>query len=172
MMKKSINYAFIDAQNVHRGIKSLGWNLDCGKFRVYLRDKYHVEVAYLFIGYMFEQQNLYTELQKAGYVLIFKPVVIDSFGRVKGNCDADLVLYAMIEKENYDQAIIVTSDGDFYSLVKYLYEQNKLLMVLSPYINTCSSLLKKEAKDKINYINELRNKVSKNENAPHKDKTL
>lgn len=33
------NFAFIDAQNVHRGIKSLGWNLDWGKFRIYLKDK-------------------------------------------------------------------------------------------------------------------------------------
>ena len=36
MRVKFENYAFIDAQNLHRGIKSLGWDLDWERFRVYL----------------------------------------------------------------------------------------------------------------------------------------
>lgn len=153
------NYAFIDVQNLYRGIKSLGWKLDWIKFRVYLKDKYKAQTAYVFIGYIPSQQSLYAELQKAGYVLIFKPVIYDGAGNVKGNCDADLVLHTLIEKENYDKAVIVTSDGDFYSLVKYLYDNGKLEMVLSPYIKTCSKLLKKEAKEKINYMDNLKGKI-------------
>ena len=155
------NYAFIDAQNVHKGIKSLGWKIDWSKFRTYLRDKYSVKTAYFFIGFIQSNQDLYSELQKAGYVLIFKPIIMDGEGKAKGNCDADLVLHAILEKNNYDKAIIVTSDGDFYSLVRHLYENNKLRMVLSPYIETCSKLLKKEAKEKINYMDNLQNKVGK-----------
>ncbi len=155
------NFAFIDAQNVHLGIKSLGWNLDWKKFRVYLKEKYSVLIAYLFIGYMSSNQDLYSNLQKDGYILIFKPIIFDSEGKAKGNCDADLVLRTMIEFPNFDQAVIVTSDGDFYSLVRHLYENNKLQMVLSPYIETCSKLLKKEAKSKINYLNDLSHKIGK-----------
>lgn len=153
------NAAFIDAQNLYRGIKSLGWKLDWHRLRIYLKDKYRIDVAYLFIGYIPSHQALYADLQKDGYVLMFKPVIYDAKGSPKGNCDADLVLRAMIEKDNYDQAVIVTSDGDFYSLVKYLYDEQKLLMVLSPYIKTCSKLLKKEAKEKINYMDNLQGKV-------------
>jgi len=153
------NYAFIDAQNVHTGIKSLGWKLDWQKFRVYLKEKYSVSVAYLFIGFLPLNQDLYTDLQKAGYVLIFKPVIFDRAGKAKGNCDADLVLHALLEKDKYDRAVIVTSDGDFYSLVKHLYENNKLEMVLSPYIKTCSTLLKKEARERINFMDNLRRKI-------------
>lgn len=159
MHMKSGNYAFIDAQNVHLGIKSLGWNIDWGKFRVYLTDKYNVTTAYLFIGFIQTKQDLYSMLQKAGYVLIFKPVIFDNDGKAKGNCDADLVLRTILDKENYDKAIIVTSDGDFYSLIRYLYENEKLEMVLSPYSKTCSKLLKKEAKEKINYMNNLNKKI-------------
>jgi uncharacterized LabA/DUF88 family protein len=159
-MKKENNYAFIDAQNVHLGIKSLGWDLDWGKFRVYLKDKYNVSTAYLFIGFIQTKQDLYSMLQKAGYILIFKPIIFDGEGKVKGNCDADLVLNTILEKENYDKAIVVTSDGDFYSLVRHLCEVEKLEMVLSPYSKTCSKLLKKEAKDKINYMNNLDKKIS------------
>lgn len=73
--------------------------------------------------------------------------------------DADLVLQAMIDIPNYDKAIIVSSDGDFYSLVKYLYQNNKLRFVMSPYIKTCSTLLKKEAKERIVFMDNLRKKL-------------
>jgi uncharacterized LabA/DUF88 family protein len=153
------NYAFIDAQNVHSGIKSLGWKVDWLKFRKYLKDKYSVETAYIFIGFIHTNQDLYSRLQKDGYVLVFKPIIMDGDGKAKGNCDADLVLHAVLEQKNYDKAVIVTSDGDFYSLVRYLYQNNKLEMVLSPYVETCSKLLRKEAKEKVNYMSNLRKKI-------------
>lgn len=156
---KPKNYAFIDAQNVHKGIKALGWEIDWFRFRRYLKDKYSVDTAYMFIGFIQTNQDLYSNLQKAGFVLIFKPIIIDGEGKAKGNCDADLVLHAILEKDNYDKAVIVTSDGDFYSLVKYLYVNKKLKMVLSPYIETCSKLLKREARDKINYMDNLKRKI-------------
>ena len=54
--------------------------------------------------------------------------IFDKTGKPKGNCYADLVLHALPEKDNYDRAVIITSDADFYSLVKYFYENNKLEM--------------------------------------------
>ncbi|MFA4937328.1 MAG: NYN domain-containing protein [Patescibacteria group bacterium] len=164
MINNDKNYAFIDSQNLNLGIKSLGWNLDFRKFRVYLKEKYSVVVAYLFIGYIQQNQDLYSSLQKAGYVLIFKPTLPNNDGEVKGNIDADLVLQAMIDFNNYNKAIIVTSDGDFYSLVKYLYEQSKLKLVLSPYVKTCSILLKKSAKDKIVFMTNLQGKLAYKKN--------
>jgi len=157
-MKKR-NYAFIDSQNLNLGIQSLGWKLDYKRFRIYLREKYGVEKAYLFIGYIPANQDLYSFLQSTGYVLVFKPTLPDKNGEVKGNIDADLVLQAMIDYKKYSKAVIVTSDGDFYSLVKYLYSKNKLKMVISPYIKTCSSLLKKTAKEKIVFMQNLRKKL-------------
>jgi len=79
---------------------------------------------------------------------------------IKGNVDANLVLQAMIDYNNYNQAVIVTSDGDFYCLVKYLYENNKLLKILSPYTKTCSNLLKQEAKTKLVFMDNLRQKLA------------
>ena len=137
----------------------MGWKLDWKRFRTYLTEKYHVSTAYIFIGYVPENQKLYASLQKAGYVLIFKPVLPDKDGKVKGNVDADLVLQAMIDFTQYGKAIIVTSDGDFYSLVRYLYQHQKLLKVLSPYVKTCSVLLKKSAKEKIVFMDNLRKKL-------------
>jgi len=157
--RKEIVFAFIDSNNLNLGIKALGWKLDFRRFRIYLKEKYNVTTAYLFIGYVVTNQDIYSSLQKAGYVLVFKPTLSDEDGNVKGNIDADLVVQAMVDFHKYKKAIIITSDGDFYSLVKYLYEQNKLRFVMSPYVKTCSVLLKKAAREKIVFMDNLRKKL-------------
>src|SRR3989338_7769983 len=113
MKKRENNYAFIDSQNLHKGINNLGWKLDFQRFRVYLTHKYHVNKAFLFIGYLPTNTNLYRALQDYGYTLIFKPTITGADGKSKANVDAELVLHSMIEYQNYDQAVVVTSDGDF-----------------------------------------------------------
>lgn len=155
------NGAYIDGQNLNLGIQAMGWKLDYARFRRYLKEKYHVTTAYLFIGYIQGNQPLYSSLQKYGYVLIFKPVLPNKDGKHKGNVDADLVLQAMIDynEKIFNQAVIITSDGDFYCLVKYFYEHNKLATVLSPYRQTCSVLLRKEAKEKMVFMDNLRSKL-------------
>lgn len=67
-----------------------------------------------------------------GYTLVFKAVTYRGDGKPQGNIDAELVLQAMVELPRYDRAVIVTSDGDFACLVRYLYQQRKLERVLSP----------------------------------------
>ena len=143
MKKPQNNYAFIDSQNLNLAIRDQGWVLDFGKFRQYLDRKYDVNEAFIFIGYVYENQDLYTNLQKDGYILIFKPTLKLSDGKVKGNVDAELVLHTMIEYDNYDKALIVTGDGDFYCLVDYLIKKNKLLKLMIPNQYSFSSLLRK-----------------------------
>lgn len=159
MERKENNHAFIDSQNVNLGVVGLGWKLDFRKFRIYLREKYSVKTAYLFIGYLPENKHLYSSLQKYGYLLVFKPVMKNDKGEPKGNVDADLVLQTMVDYNEYYKAIIVTSDGDFYSLVDYLYKNEKLEVVLSPNRSKCSVLLQKAAKEKIVFIDDLRKKL-------------
>jgi len=143
MKKPQNNYAFIDSQNLNLAIRDQGWVLDFGKFRQYLDRKYDANEAFIFIGYVYENQDLYTNLQKDGYILIFKPTLKLPDGKVKGNVDAELVLHTMIEYDNYDKALIVTGDGDFYCLVDYLIKKNKLLKLMIPNQYSFSSLLRK-----------------------------
>ena len=159
MLKKENNYAYIDSQNLNLGIQKLGWKLDYKKFRIYLAEKYSVARAYMFIGFVTLNQSLYDKLQEAGFILKFKPTIPDSNGKIKGNVDADLVLRVVVEKEEYDKAIIISSDGDFYSLVDYLYENNKLKVVLSPDEENCSTLLRQAAKEKIRYMDNLKQRL-------------
>ncbi len=134
-MNKKPNYAFIDSQNLNLGVRSMGWVLDFKKFRVFLKTQYKITKAYLFIGHVPGNEKLYKKLQEFGYILIFKPTLkFNEKGsrRIKGNVDAELVLYTMIEFKNYSKAILVSGDGDFYCLVEYLVKRNKLLKIIVP----------------------------------------
>lgn len=147
--KKSKSYAFIDSQNLNVGVQKFGWKMDWKKFRKYLYEIYNVEKAFMFIGYVPEFEAMYEQLHESGYLVVLKPTFDmtrphepdkpqDKIGdkeqekQTKGNVDADLVLWAMKELPNYQKAVIVSGDGDFYSLVEYLDEKGKLLKLLAP----------------------------------------
>lgn len=158
MKKPQNNYAFIDSQNVNLSIRDQGWILDFRKFRTYLKDKYSVEKAFIFIGYVTLNQGLYTTLQKDGFILVFKPTLDLPDGSVKGNVDAELVLHTMIEYHNYDKALIVSGDGDFYCPVDYLKTNEKLLELLVPNERKFSSLFR-TVMPNVDFMNNLRGKL-------------
>ncbi len=164
------NYAFIDSQNLNLAIREQGWILDFKRFRVYLTEKYSVSKAFIFIGYVESNKKLYGFLENVGYLCIFKPTLAYKDGHTKGNCDAELVLQTMIEFKNFESAVIVTGDGDFYCLVDYLKKQRKLAQVLIPNKSRYSALLKRvnDAGQKyLSFVSELRNNLEyKKKRAP------
>lgn len=164
-------YAFIDSQNlnlgtskdIYKGKKKIydGWKLDYKKFRRYLLDKFRAQKAFLFIGYIKQNEYMYQKLHSYGYELVFKPTVKDNQGKPKGNVDAELVLYAAkIEYEKYSKAVIVSGDGDFYCLHKYLVKNKKLLNIIIPNRKSESLLLRPFQQYKIFLIRD-KDKVEK-----------
>ena len=134
-VRKKPIYAFIDSQNLNLGVRSQGWKLDFTKFRKLLSDRYQVTKAFLFIGFIKEQQLLYNDLKRAGYTMVFKPTIthnIKGIPETKGNVDAELVLHSMIQFSHYSKAVIVSGDGDFHCLIEYLDSKNKLSKILVP----------------------------------------
>ena len=171
--QKRIIHAFIDSQNLNLNIRNQGWILDFARFRVYLKEKYGVSKAFLFLGYIKEHEKMYSFLNQTGYTCIFKPTLEYKDGTTKGNCDAELVLQTMIEYNNYDRAIIISGDGDFYCLAKYLLENNKLKVIIIPNKLKFSALLKfKIFRNYLRYLNDLKEKLEYIKKRPHKDKTL
>ncbi len=155
------NYAFIDGQNLYRGSLDEKIDLDYTKFFKYLKYKYQVQKAFLFLGYVKSNEKLYNSLRKYGFELIFKKVTTGQNKKAKGNVDVDLTLKCILEKDNFEQAILVTSDGDFAPVVKYLKSVNKFGEIISPSKKQCSFLLRKEAGGKIKFIKDFANKVNK-----------
>ena len=153
------NIAYIDGANLHKGAEQLGWILDYARLKVWLRDKYDVQQVYLFLGLIPKYKNLYNSLQEKGFTLVFKEVIYDSDGKVKGNCDADIVVHVMkgAYEGLFDKVVLVSSDGDYASLVSFLLEKNKILTVLSPYETKKCSVLLKRTGVPIAYISDQKN---------------
>lgn len=162
MIQKENNFAYIDGSNLYKGIGELGWKLDYQRFRVWLREKYSVQRAYLFLGLIPRYKNLYTYLQEAGFTLVFKETIYDLDGKAKGNCDADLVLQVVKDtyENHFDKAVLITGDGDFACVVQFLKDKNKLKVVLAPDNKKCSILIKR-INVPITYLNEMKERISK-----------
>ena len=141
---KESNIAFIDGQNLHLGTKWDGWAIDHKRFRIYLSEKYHVSEVYYFIGYMSDkEQDLYNNLQKAGFILVFKEHPQSLRGNKKGNVDSDIIFEIMkrlIDGIVFDKAFIVSGDGDYKKLVSYLIVKGKFGKILFPNKRFASSL--------------------------------
>lgn len=74
----------------------------------------------------------------------------------------------MIDFSQYGKAIIVSGDGDFHCLVKYLIKQGKLEALMIPDKRKYSALLKlREFRPYLRFMNDLRMKLEhKKEKTP------
>ncbi len=170
MHKHENNYAFIDLQNLHLGTKSAGWIVDFQKLFIYLRERHSVTKAYLFLGYLRSNSKLYKRLRSIGFTLIFKETVKLPNGGIKGNCDVDLTLHALITINEFYKCVLITGDGDFYTLIQYMVLKDKFLKLLIPNKSSYSILYKRNVlKPYITYLSDLRSKIEKKR--PHEDGT-
>jgi len=144
-MQKERIYVFIDSQNLHHSILLQDWEVDYKKLYILLKKKYRASKVFYFIGYTKKNIRLYERLSSYGYTLIYKPtLVVYKNGKrtMKGNVDGELILQVMIEYKNYTKAIIISGDGDYLCVIKYLQEKNKLEKIIVPNIKCYSSLLR------------------------------
>lgn len=145
-MQKQYNLAYIDGQNLHLWTKSNWRCVDFFKFRIYLRDKYQVQEAYYFLWFVSEdEQELYNSLQKAWFIVIFREHSSTLKWKKKWNVDVDIVFEIMkrvSEKKDFDSIVLVSGDGDYIKLVRWLTQKQILKKILFPN-ERYSSLYKK-----------------------------
>jgi uncharacterized LabA/DUF88 family protein len=153
-------FIYIDGANLDKSTNELGWKIDYHRFFVWLKDRFRFYRAYIFIGYLARYENLYMKMRAAGFALIFKDVTSDSHGKIKGNCDADLVMYIMrdLYENRLTIAVIVSSDGDFSGVINFLIAKGVVVEVVSP-SSRCSFLLRK-INIPINYLGVQRDYIS------------
>lgn len=93
------------------------------------------EAELLLIGRHLQRVRFYQKLNDFGYKLFLKPVKLyeqeDGTTKRKANCDVDMAFYLMKERDNFDKVIILSGDGDFLPVLKYLKNQNKDVLVLA-----------------------------------------
>lgn len=138
------NQAFIDGQNLYMNTKENGWAIDHKRLRIYLREKYGVDEAYYFMGAVSDDNvDLYNSLQRAGFILTFRDHSSSMLGRKKGNVDTDIVFTIMrkiADNESFDKVVLVSGDGDYSRMVKYLVKKGRFAKLLAPNHHSVSSL--------------------------------
>ena len=163
--KEENNLTFIDGQNLYMGTNSdkPAWRVDLVKFREYLSRKYHVQKAYYFLGYVDENnQDLYSSIQEAGFILVFKQHNPAMLGKKKGNVDTDIVFNIMkkiYKKEPFDKIVLVSGDGDYKMLVDFLIEEGKFKKILFPNKQFASSLYKKITRVYFDYLKNIKHQI-------------
>jgi len=79
--------------------------------------------------------RFYIKLKQFGYLLFLKPVKLyeqeDGSTRRKANCDVDMAFHLMKEKDNFDRVVILSGDGDFLPVLKYLKNQDRDVIILA-----------------------------------------
>lgn len=165
------NYCYIDGQNLHLGTASAdpAWSVDLYKFRVYLREKYNVEKAFYYLGYVQEGlkiEQLYENIQNAGFILVFRQHNSAMIGNKKGNVDSDIIFSVMkrLQKDqDFDKVVLVSGDGDYKMLVDYLIEESKLEKILFPNRKFRSSLYKQIGAPYFAYLDDkdVRKKIAR-----------
>ena len=162
-VRKEYNVAFVDGQNLHFGTTKYGWKVNLCKLRVYLKEKYHVQEAYYFLGYLEEDNSLlYTEIQKSGFIVSFKEHHKFQKSLKKGNVDTDIVFEIMrtvIDNSVLNKIILVSGDGDYKKMVTYLVGKNKFKKILFPNKKFASSLYKDLGSEFFDYLENLKNYI-------------
>jgi uncharacterized LabA/DUF88 family protein len=168
------NIAYVDGQNLYMATTKAEnpWRINLARFRIYLKQKYAVDKAYYYLGYVQDTaraEELYDEIQTAGFILVFRQHSAAMIGKKKGNVDTDIVFSIMkriYKEENFDKIVLVSGDGDYKMLVDFLIEENKFQKILLPDRKSASSLYKQLGNTYRVYLNQegIRNKIATGDN--------
>lgn len=155
------NIAYIDAQNLWMATThgKDPWEVDAYKFRRYLQIKYRVVEAYYFIGVELDtHQGLYDVLKEAGFNLVFREHPEKALSKKKGNVDVDIAFQMLVDSyertNEYDKALLVSNDGDYFKVIRHLHRKGKLEKVLFPSKRNASSLYNKLSDELFAYLDE------------------
>ncbi len=162
-MNKEIIYAFIDGQNLYESLNRKGVVFSYEKLRGYLKRKFGTTKEIIYLGDI--ANSIYQKVKRAGFTVRLKPGVkqIDEKGRVvvKANIDVDLVVGVLGVYSNYYQkAVIVSGDGDFISLAKFLIKKEKLQSIVIPdREHSSASYLTEDIRNYCIYLSDIDEKI-------------
>ncbi|MEK7502923.1 MAG: NYN domain-containing protein [Patescibacteria group bacterium] len=121
------------------------------------------EAELLLIGRHLQRVRFYRKLEGFGYKLFLKPVKLyeqeDGSTKRKANCDVDMAFHLMKEKDNFSKVVILSGDGDFLPVLKYLKQSGKQVLIFSRGQRTAKEI-RQFAGDKFLDFTRLKHKLS------------
>src|SRR3989338_1558994 len=147
---KQVIYAFVDAANImYRPNDLHSWKIDVLKLLMYLRERFGVSRVFYYGGVDYlnaVQVRMYEKMRNWGYELCINPVkrFVNEAGEryLKADVDSRMTFDMMHLLSEYDRAIVITGDGDFYWVLQYLLHQKEKVWLLSRNKKTAKELKK------------------------------
>lgn len=160
--QKSQVFVYIDQANLHQGAIARGWSLDYKKFYWWLKLKFKASKIVLFMGFIQKNRSFYEELEAIGFILSFKKTYKTKENKIKGNCDAELILQATIDfyEKNFSTGILVSGDGDFSCLIDFWESKKIKTVICAPNKRFCSVFLKRKNTSLI-FLENIKTKLQK-----------
>lgn len=147
---KPVTYAFVDAANIlFRNTESTSWRIDLKKLIKYLQERFGATKIFYFGGQDDRnkiQANLHRKLAMWGYELRLNPVkhFMNDRGEwfIKADVDSRMSFEMMRLFSQYDRAVVLTGDGDFYWVLEYLLQKKERVWLISSPRSTARELKK------------------------------
>lgn len=109
--------------------------------------------------------RFYLTIEKFGYKMILKPVktFFDSQGLPlrKANCDVDMSFFLMRDRKTYDRAVILSGDGDFLPVLKFLRAEDKKEIFILAHASRTAREIKRFAAEKFLDFTYLRERLKR-----------
>jgi len=98
-------------------------------------EKWLNDTQLMLLNIYIKKANFYLKLNQFGFELWLKPIKRypqdDGSEKSKSNCDVDMAFLLMREKEKFDNAIIISGDGDFLPVFKHLRKEGKNIVIFA-----------------------------------------
>ena len=104
-------------------------------------------IAYVVRTEQGEETPFFEALDKQGFEVNMKDLQIFAGGAKKGDWDVGITVDAIKLAQNLDVIILITGDGDYVPLVKYLKENKGCLVEVMAFRQTASGMLVDESDD-------------------------
>ena len=144
---KPVTYAFVDAANIiYRDAEPSPWKIDLKKLIKYLRERFIASRVLYFGGVDHQnrtQIDLYRKLESWGYELHLNSVkrFVNQQGKwyLKADVDSRMTFEMMRLLPEYDRAVVLTGDGDFFWVLQCM-RYSKDVFLLASHRKTASEL--------------------------------
>jgi uncharacterized LabA/DUF88 family protein len=144
---------FVDGSNLFYMQKNiLGTFIDLEKLLGFIENFGNIVDAYYYTGQDLQneenkQQGFIDKLPHIGFSVVTKPVKLifdHTFGKThkKANLDVEIVLDMFNTIDNYDEAILISGDGDFVRPIELLRAKGKTFKVFATRETIAQDLLK------------------------------
>jgi len=148
-------FAFVDASNIIYGAREEGWFIDQEKLFNYLKSKYNITKAFFYYGTDpndTRKERFLKKLKSFGFILRVKEIKYYGL-KGKANCDVDLTIDVMLNIDKYHRVVILSGDGDFLRLLKYLQNIGKEVIVIASPHRTAREVRKLVKNKFVNFDN-------------------